>query len=99
MNNTLGQGIDRRVSGIPLSVPCLDRYCPVAISILFQVHRNIANHKGADRTWLQAMPLVFIFQGQSLCADIVKCCFSCRPKLKAKVQDQFLFHLVQFIDT
>ena len=87
--NTLGEDLSKQELGIPLSVPCLDKYSPVAISILFYVHRQISMHRGADRTWYNCMPLIFVFQGQTLCADIVRSCFTCRGKLLQRVKDHF----------
>merc|ERR1711867_63743 len=34
-------------------------------------------------------PLIHVFQGASLCSDIVRSCLTCRRKLKSKIIDHF----------
>ena len=75
--------------GISNLLPCLDRYSPVAISILMHIHRMSANHLGVDRTWSTVLSSVYIFQGQSLLKDIVRSCFHCRQKLRKKFNTNY----------
>ena len=89
IQNTFGEEIQIEELGIQKSLPCLDKFSPIAISICTYIHREMSKHRGTERTWLDLAGFIFIFQGQSLVTDIIRACFTCRAKLRTKIKDHF----------
>ena len=86
---TIGDNLRSDELGLQHSVPCADKFSPTAIALIFHIHLWLSAHKGVDRTMLDAAPLIHVFQGASLCSDIVRSCLTCRRKLKSKIIDHF----------
>ena len=84
VRHTLGNQVNILDLNIQQYAPLIDRYSPIAVSIAYHVHNNIANHMGVDRSYLLSLRSVFIWQGQALFKSIVGDCIKCRIKLKAR---------------
>ncbi len=62
------------------SVPVVDRYSPVAISICNDIHWNhdSAQHTGPDTVWRYVLQNIFIVEGRPLVEKIGRLCERCR---------------------
>ena len=62
------------------SVPIVDRYSPVAISICNEIHWNhdSAQHTGPDTVWRYVLKTIFIIEGRPLVEKIGKLCERCK---------------------
>ena len=70
----------------PLSFVCpvLDRYSPVAYSIMLYTHTMITKHRNVVTTLRESRSIAFVFRGRDLAAEIRKNCAFCR-RFKAKL--------------
>ena len=70
----------------PLSFvkPIVDRYSPVAYSIMGYTHTNVVKHRNAVTTLRESRNTAFILQGRDLSNEIRDSCISCR-RFKAKL--------------
>ena len=64
----------------PLSFvkPVVDRYSPVAYSIMLHAHTRLARHKGINFTLRESRGVAFIFKGRELSAEIDGGCRACK---------------------
>ena len=72
----------------PLSFtkPLIDRYSPVAYSIMGFSHAGITRHKNSVTTLRESRSLAFVLRGRDLANEIRDACVSCR-RFKAKLID------------
>ena len=82
--DTLGGDANLIDHSIQEAAPLLDRFSPVAISLAMHYHWVVSKHQGVDRSYLQSLSGIFIFQGQALFKDVVYACIKCRLKLKRR---------------
>ena len=70
----------------PLSFvkPMIDRYSPVAYSIMGHTHTSVVKHRNAVTTLRESRNIAFILQGRSLANEIRDSCVFCR-RFKAKL--------------
>ena len=70
----------------PLSFckPMLDRWSPIAYSIMIHSHQKAARHRNAVATLLESRKLAFIVKGRSLANEIRDACVFCR-RFRAKL--------------
>lgn len=70
----------------PLSFvkPIVDRYSPIAYSIMGYCHASIVKHRNAVTTLRESRSLAYILQGRDLSNEIRESCVSCR-RFKAKL--------------
>ena len=64
--------------------PMLDRWSPVAYSIMVYSHQMAARHRNAVATLLESRKIAFILKGRDLANEIRNCCIFCR-RFKAKL--------------
>ena len=67
--------------------PLVDRFSPVAISIVNEVHwhHSTAKHSGNETTWRHVLQKAYIIDGKSLVKDIRSSCHRCRYILKKTI--------------
>ena len=58
--------------------PIVDRYSPVAYSIMVYVHQDIACHENPVVVLRESRSLAFIIRGRDLANEIAEACISCR---------------------
>jgi len=63
--------------------PILDRYSPVAYSIMIHCHQSVAHHMNSIATLRESRSIAFILQGRDLANEIRDSCVHCR-RYKAK---------------
>ena len=70
----------------PLSFvkPILDRYSPVAYSIMVYSHTKLVKHRNSITTLRESRNLAFVLRGRDLANEIRESCVSCR-RFKAKL--------------
>ena len=70
----------------PLSFvkPIVDRFSPVAYSIMGYTHANIVKHRNSVTTLRESRNIAFILQGRDLSNELRESCVSCR-RFKAKL--------------
>lgn len=70
----------------PLSFvkPVVDRFSPVAYSIMGYTHTSIVNHRNSVTTLRESRSIAFILQGRDLSNELRESCVSCR-RFKAKL--------------
>ena len=70
----------------PLSFckPMLDRFSPVAYSIMINTHWSVANHLNAAHTFRESLSVAYIIGGRDLAQEIRNSCVFCR-RFKAKL--------------
>eukprot|EP00794_Sanderia_malayensis_P006911 gene6911-biopygen5645 len=68
-------------------VPIIDRFSPIAISLVNEVHwyNPTAKHSGNETTWRHVLQKAFIIEGKSLVKDIRSSCHRCRFILKKSI--------------
>ena len=68
-------------------VPILDRFSPIAYSIVNDIHWNhpVASHSGVETTWRYVLQKVYIIEGRSLIKLIRSKCERCRYLLKKTI--------------
>ena len=61
-------------------VPVVDKYSPLAYSIINEVHwhSQVAKHSGVETTWRYVLKIAFIIEGRELVKKIKKLCERCR---------------------
>ena len=62
--DTLGGDANLIDHSIQEAAPLLDRFSPVAISLAMHYHSVVSKHQGVDRSYLQSLSGIFIFQEQ-----------------------------------
>ena len=72
----------------PLSFcqPIVDRFSPIAYSIMIQVHWSVVNHLNATCTFRESLSQAYIIGGRELAQEVRKSCVFCR-RFKAKLLD------------
>ena len=66
--------------------PLVDRYSPVAYSIMLHAHARLARHKGVNFTLRESRTVAFILRGRDLAADIDENCRACRKQKQRLVK-------------
>ena len=63
----------------PLSFvkPIVDRYSPIAYSIMLHSHESISHHRSATASLLESRYLSYILRGRDLANEVVKACRPC----------------------
>ena len=63
----------------PLSFvqPIVDRYSPVAYSIMLHCHETVSHHRSATASLLESRYLSYILRGRDLASEVVKACRFC----------------------
>jgi len=63
----------------PLSFvkPIVDRYSPVAYSIMLHSHESISHHRSATASLLESRYLAYILRGRDLANEVTKACRPC----------------------
>ena len=64
----------------PLSFvkPVLDRFSPIAYSLMLYSHSMLARHRSATSTLLESRGIAFIFRGRDLANEVREKCVGCR---------------------
>ena len=81
LDNVLGE-----VTPLFFSRPIVDRYSPIAYSVMEYVHSKVMNHKNAVATLRESRSLCFILHGRDLANEIVEACVTCRRSKAKKVE-------------
>ena len=70
----------------PLSFvkPMIDRYSPVAYSIMLYCHQELSTHRNSVTTLRESRNIAFVIQGRDLAIEIRDACMHCR-RFKAKL--------------
>lgn len=58
--------------------PVVDRFSPVAYSIMLYVHEHVVSHRNVNTVLLESRQIAFIFGGRDLAKEIRKACMGCR---------------------
>ena len=82
LDNILGE-----VTPLFFSRPVVDRYSPIAYSVLDYVHCKLMNHKNPVATLRESRAICFVLHGRDLANEIVEACVTCRRQ-KAKTVEQ-----------
>ena len=69
--------------------PVLDRYSPVAYSIMRHCHENVTHHGGSIATLRRSREHAFILEGNSLAIEVKKNCFFCRRYKAKEIEREF----------
>ena len=72
--------------------PVVDRFSPVAYSIMIHVHEELTHHASATAALRRSRDIVFILRGKSLAEEIRKSCVYCR-RYKAKLEQAVMSKL------
>ena len=67
-------------------VPVVDRYSPVAYSIMMEVHWSTVHHLNATRTYRESLSRAYIIGGRDLAREVRETCVFCR-RFKVKMQE------------
>ena len=72
--------IMKDLSSCTFNVPLVDRYSPLAISIVNEIHwyHHSAKHCGQETVWRYVLQDCFILDGKSLVETVGRCCERCR---------------------
>ena len=70
----------------PLSFvrPIVDRFSPVAYSIMIHCHETISHHRSATSSLLETRYIAFILRARDLASEVARCCRFC-IRYKAKL--------------
>ena len=74
------------VSPLSFNVPLVDRYSPVAYSIMMHAHMTMTQHGGVQSTLRASRTVAFIIKGRDLAKEVKKECGFCK-RYKAKTLD------------
>ena len=68
-------------------VPVVDKFSPIAFSIVYDIHWNNANvkHRGVETVWREVLKKVFIIEGRGIVKTLRKNCPRCRYLNKKKM--------------
>ena len=69
--------------------PVLDRYSPVAYSIMKYCHETVTHHGGSISTLRRSREHAFILEGNSLAIEIKNNCFFCRRYKAKEIEREF----------
>ncbi len=69
--------------------PVLDRYSPVAYSIMRYCHEVVTHHGGSIATLRRSREHAFILEGNSLAIEVKKNCFFCRRYKAKEIEREF----------
>ena len=63
----------------PLSFvkPIVDRYSPIAYSIMLHSHESVSHHRSATASLLESRYLSYVLRGRDLSDEVVKACRPC----------------------
>ena len=75
----------------PLSFvrPAIDRYSPIAYSVMIHIHWSQAHHLSAVATLRKSREIVYILRGRDLADEIVSSCVFCKRFKRRLVQVEF----------
>ena len=79
--DSLGLEVD-----LNLSTPLLDRYSPIAYSIAWFIHNQVAKHAGIETCYRLSLSFCHILQGASLFREIAEECTKCKMLRKKYLQ-------------
>jgi len=65
-------------------VPVVDRYSPVAYSVMVEAHWSAANHLNATTTYRESLKKIYVLKGRDLAQEVRDSCVFCR-RFKAKL--------------
>ena len=82
VENVLGEGLD--VEPLMFVKPVVDRYSPLAYSIMTYAHATLARHRNVAETVRESRSIAFIFSGRDLAIEIREACPFCR-RYKARL--------------
>lgn len=63
--------------GLNLLTPVIERFSPIALSIAYYIHHEVAWHAGFETCFRQSLEYCYIIQGQSLFKEIGNECTKC----------------------
>ena len=66
--------------------PVVDRYSPVAYSIMLYAHATCSTHRSVPVTLTESRSIAYIFQGRNLAKEIYASCQYCRRNLAKTVE-------------
>ena len=95
-----GQGVDTPVDNFfdvqPLDFvrPLMDRWSPVAYSIMVHVHTSISHHRNANVTLRESRTIAYVLRGRDLAIEISENCRFC-TRFKAKTLEVEMGNLHQ----
>ena len=77
--------------------PVIDRYSPVAYSIMFYVHNTLNHHGGIKSTYRRSLEIGHIMKGLALSEEIREACTNCkRYKVRLMQAELGKIHQVRF---
>ena len=68
--------------------PVVDRYSPVAMSVMIYVHTQIAHHRSAVATLRASRDIVYVIRGRDLAVRVREGCYSCTRYKKKLLQTE-----------
>jgi hypothetical protein len=81
--------LDLGAMGIKTSVPVLDKYSPLSMSVARYIHWDVAHHKGAETCSRLALEQVKILEGGGLFRELGEQCIRCKIKRKRYLEAAF----------
>ena len=72
------------IDPLTFNVPMVDRYSPVAYSIMIHAHTKLTHHGGAVSTLRASLGVAYIIRGKDLAVEVRKDCVFCR-RYKARM--------------
>ena len=68
--------------------PVVDRYSPVAMSVMIYVHTQIAHHRSAVATLRASRDIVYVVRGRDLAVRVREGCYNCTRYKKKLLQTE-----------
>ena len=76
------------VSPLHFVWPVVDRYSPVAYSVMRHVHDRVSKHMNAAVMLRESREVCFVLRGRDLAIEIAKLCNHCKKKWAETVENQ-----------